>query len=260
MSTPIRVYLTPIDQPEFIRVQKTLLDKYLLDPFEYVVLSHAHTREMADKIAKVCQELGVEHHVLDVEPLPWINNVDHSIAMQLAWDEWCLKDKGPVVFVHNDMFPMAPFSFLDYLGDNHVSAVLQTRGPGDKVRYLSSHVFLANPASMPNPETIDMGCGVIEGEHVDVCGRTHYWLKENPDAKVRWMEMEWLSNQETCKEVLGRYPDLLETYNPVWGCEYLGKMLFHYGRGTNWDNQSQSWVQAKREWFERWVEQVVKEK
>ncbi len=96
-----------------------------------------------------------------------------------------------------------------------------------------------------------MGCGVIKGEHVDVCGQTHYWLRETPEVKVKWMTLEWLSDPATREKYLS--PDLLRDYDPTWSCEIHGGMFLHYARGTNWDSKPERWVQAKREWFGRWV-------
>ena len=133
---------------------------------------------------------------------------------------------------------------------------------------------------LPNRETLNFNCGIANGASVDSGGHTYYYLINNPS--VRWENiMEIMGYQLFCPDRF--VPDhLIDTTTPVdeqiarlkvlgfndkeikflqkkpHTINYaLNNTFLHYRAGTNYDNQSQIYEQAKSKLIKEYIADIL---
>ena len=193
------VFTTAFNRPDFIKMQHDLLEKFLEDDFEYVVFSDANNESMASEIRRVCEELGIKHHrvpqvIHDIPYLPRYDhlplhnpNVRHCNAVQYAWDHYIVHHKGPVLLLDSDLFPIRPISAKELLNGSNIGGLClgtSDASTGLVYSYISILFAMFDMETLPFPESICFGCGILPNTQasVDSGGHTHYYLSKWRDS------------------------------------------------------------------------------
>lgn len=254
----IKIYTYFHRRPDFANIQIRSLKKYLQDPFELTVFNNANfdrDKSNYNEINRICKELDVT--VLDIEKEDkivdfyykfeeaignkifaedgsYINpNVAVAYSLCYIWDKFMSKEQHKVAFLQHDMFLKEPISFLEYMKDNGLCYIPQSRkrDDGSLINYMWNTFFLADVPNLPKPETMNWWCGSVDGIRVDVGGQTYKYLDNHPEVKkliIPHREVNEFGSQDI---MLG------------------DKSLIHYYRGSNWDNQSEDWHRRKTAWL-----------
>lgn len=254
----IKIYTYFHRRPDFAEIQIKSLKKYLKDEFELTVFNNAKfdiDKRNYNEINRICNELGVK--VIDVEKedaiiAPYLKleeaignrifsddgsyinpNVAVAYSLCYIWDKFMCKEQHKVAFLQHDMFLKEPVSFVEYMGDNGLCYIPQsrTREDGSLINYMWNTFFLADVPNLPEPEKINWWCGSVDGIRVDVGGQTYKYLDDHTEVNKLIIPHVTLNEFGSQDIILG------------------DKALIHYYRGSNWDRQTDDWHKRKTEWL-----------
>ncbi len=254
----IKIYTYFHKRPDFADIQIRSLRKYLKEDFELLVFNNAKfDRDTTNynEINNICNELGVKitdiekdqammNFYLEYEKVignkifsddgSYLNpNVAVAYSLCYIWEKFMCKENGKVAFLQHDMFLKEPVSFTEYMQDNELCYMPQSRmrENGVPINYMWNTFFLADLSKLPMPETMSWWCGSVDGIHVDVGGQTYKYLDDNPEVKTCIIPHKEFGEFGSQKIELG------------------DKSLIHYYRGSNWDRMSDDWHKRKTEWL-----------
>lgn len=139
--------------PEFVELQVRSFQKYLTEPFEFIVFvcdqSISKTPEKAKQVAALCRSLGVEvreiprdkeieDYWLSLAPgytlfapdgrfCRGIGGDTFNYMLQWMWQRAFPKEQGTICFCHSDVFPIEPINLSEYLDGYSLAAVMQQK-------------------------------------------------------------------------------------------------------------------------------------
>lgn len=149
------------------------------------------------------------------------------------------------------MFFISDFNFNEYLGDNDICAIHQKRG---NVDYLWNGFVIMKGADLPDKNHFDYRLGTVEGERTDTGGRTYYWLKRNPNAKVKYIKHTGLLDVSK-SEML---PEKVRAeYKPEYAFQFIENAIIHYRAGSNWEKRPQEFVDGKKAYFNNLLDELL---
>lgn len=200
----ITIYTIADKRPDFIPVQYESFKKFVKDDYDYIVINNAiDSKKRRDLIRKTCEELQIKsievkkenrfkiigkQKVFSITGSYRNANVGTAYPIKWAWEKMCKDENDLFVLIDSDMFLLKPTSFIEEIGKNDASFVIQYRGiENDKtsiVTYPWNGICILNHKKIPSLIDLNWDCGVIEkayisGFSVDVGGYGHYWLKKN---------------------------------------------------------------------------------
>lgn len=269
-------------------MQHALFKKFLKEEFRFVVFNDANIPENEKKINDMCVALGVECIRIPqkIHTLPYMQRINgenwnhpsvrNSNVVQYSMDNYGFNHDDILVLLDSDLFLVNEFSIRDYLRDYDMAGCLHSRGKGSSfVDYLWIGLIFIDMKKVRNIRTICFNTGRINDIPVDAGGYTHYFLKNNPENKIRHFGScpisEFFCNM--CKKNNKSYcthnTELLinDGFNGIeiefiqsgiTNSEFfIGNSFFHYRGGSNWDNQSASYHAKKQEKLEKFVEAKI---
>lgn len=254
-QSKVKIYTWADKAPEFLYQQYETIKKFVKDDnWEFIVFNNVPVTilDRQIKIKKICKELGVK--CLDVRFRSIVSGAAQICAWGIHWAyhrffRW-EKDTIHVVF-DSDMFFIQDFNFNDFLGDNDICAIHQRRG---SIEYLWNGIVVMRGGNLPDKNHFDFRLDKINGERTDVGGRLHFWLKRNPNLKVRYIEHT--GHLDVSKSFM--LPEKLRTeYKPEYCFQFIEHSILHYRAGSNWDKKSKDFVDAKKAYFKMLLNEVL---
>lgn len=260
----IHIYATSCGRPEFIDFQMRAFQKNLQESFEFTVFNNSmwDKPEEYDGINTTCNRLGIK--VIDIqkdagliaecEAIEKIKIFNHdgnytiiNLAAQYsdnwAWRNVIAKQQGAIGLFHADVFMIKPAVLTDYLKDNDLVYVPQSR-PGLGGDYMHDSLLLANIPNLPAVETINWCGGSINGIAVDGGGHTFHYLEAHPEIKKLGTDYHYVQDDAG----LDFHPTDFEYY-PLNGYE----AFIHYRTGMNWNGRSEGYHEAKTKWLRQQI-------
>lgn len=280
-------------RPEFIEIQHKTFNRFLEDPYEFVVFDDAKTEDMSNKIEAMCnlhdiryiripQEIHTRPYLprLPTEPLQR-NNIRHANNVQYSCDVLGFDHDGIVVILDSDMFLIRPFSIVKHMQNKDISAYVKTAPRG--IRCICPALSILCMNKLPHNRSMNFNCGFAEGDvPVDSGGWTHYYFKQNPSVKIH--EVSVLRSEELyCGRIEQGIPVdtqtaeyiKLRTYQqhnfndneiqfllkqPNTFEFYLDKHFLHYSDGSNCYNKSKDFHEHKARIFKEFIEAILSDK
>lgn len=219
----IRIISVHLNDSRFIYYQKKLLDKFITNPFEFIVFDDSgNTRnrisratndfdpEIRKNISQVCDQLGIKRVEVPVS----VHNDPGSVHPYRSYvidhpGEWCanslqyavnyckenFSDSNIIFNIDSDMFPIIPLDIEAYMKDFSISGVPQIRKndeSGVSIEYIWNGIFGFKPDeidwSLFYWDTCDISDDLkltsrFAGIHTDVGGLMFFYLKEHPEYK-----------------------------------------------------------------------------
>jgi hypothetical protein len=254
------------NRPDFIELHVKTFKHFLKDEYEYVVFNDASNQGMKQQIEDTCKKLNIRHFRIPQEihhrPSPGHRHMD---GIQYAFDQIGYDFDGIVALVDSDLFLLKPFSIEKYLEGYDIAGELQNRKNGKIiVNYLSPALAFMDMRKLPNKRTLSFEGGYVEGLACDVGAHTYYYFNNNPSVKPKYINvihigaMKIVSNCAhcsngscpTCIELLikhkftDRYIKFIQNVDD--NIEFfLDHSFLHYRSGSNWNNQSSAYHNAK---------------
>jgi hypothetical protein len=251
----VKIYTWADKAPEFLYWQYETIKKYVKDDdWEFIVFNNvpAPKLDRQRKIKKICKELGIK--CLDVRFRTLVSGAAQICAWGIFWAyhrffRW-EKDTIHVIF-DSDMFFVNDFNFNEYLGDNDICAIHQRRGD---IEYLWNGIVVMRGANLPDKNHFDYRLGEINGERTDVGGRLYWWMKRNPDLKIRYIqhtEHEDITGTNLLPEAIRA------EYKPEYSFQFIENAVLHYRAGSNWNKKSKDFVDDKKAFLDKFLDEIL---
>lgn len=240
---PVKIYTLAYNRPDFIAWQQKTLTKFLKDEHEYIVVNSAPTGQGQLKIAEECQRLGIK--CLAMEKHDYVNSSEaRSAVMQWLFHQHIKSDSEHLaVILDSDTFMVQELSIEKLMREYDVAAIRQHR---EHVAYLHTGIMFFKLSGLPDQEAISFWCGEVEGVRVDTGGHLYYWLKNNPQLRIRNLA------EHECRADF--FPaQLHEPQLEAYQFHIIELAFLHYGRGSNWDQQSPEYHDAKTDFLEKYL-------
>lgn len=117
------------NESSLIEDQIILLKKFVIDPFDHVVVDNSTDRTARLAIKEICQTHGVGYAGVPLTN-PFQKSKSHAAAMHWAYYQLVRKSKARVVgFLDHDIFPLKPYSILDKIRNGIYGRVMYTYSP-----------------------------------------------------------------------------------------------------------------------------------
>ncbi|HNW25768.1 MAG TPA: hypothetical protein PLG15_00390 [Candidatus Gastranaerophilaceae bacterium] len=250
----VKIYTWADKTPEFIYRQLETINKFVKDEdFEFIVFNNtpitAYDRRY--RIKFICQKLGIK--CLDVRFRSFISGSAQICGWGIHWafHRFFRWEKDTIhVVLDSDMFFIKDFCFNEYLGDNDICAIHQRR---ENIEYPWNGIMIFG-GNLPDKTSLDFRLGTINGIRTDVGGKIYYWLKKNPDLKIKWMGHT--GHLDISKSII--LPESLRhEYKPEYCFQIIENSILHYRAGSNWDKCHFSFVDEKRAYFDKLLNALV---
>jgi len=252
----VKIYTWADRRPDFIEKQYETLKHFIKDEeWEFIVFNNApffaFSRSRA--IKKECSRLGLK--CSDVRFRTFVNGpaqicawgIDYMFQRFARWDR-----KHIHVILDSDMFFVNDFNFNEYLGENCVAALHHTSKKDESIEYLWNGFVIFDGEKLPDHSRFIFACGknIGKASRTDVGGRLYYWLKNNPEAKVKRIKHTAYLNEISDK--ISILPERVrDSYNPDFGFQFIEAAILHYRAGSNWQKSSEDFVDKKSEYFNK---------
>ena len=253
----MRVFTINDSSPEFVELQVSSFRKYMQEDFEFIVLNGGEALgtqpEKAREVSQICKSLSVpvidiqrdaeiekyrmDHHAnnpLDIlftkegRYLTGVGGHACNYMLQWAWQRIVAKEKGPICFLHSDVFLMEPIKLSDYLQRYSICSVLNsqpsTDHPGTLLTFLWEAFLLAKPAELPNVDSITWWPSRVEGTWADTGAPTYEYLKSHPELRIMPIGQTGVTDNSE----LDFHPTRYQFFH------FGEKRVFHYQSGSRW--------------------------
>lgn len=275
LSAKVLIFTYSYNRPDFIEIQHKTFKKFLLDDYEFIVFNDAIDDTIRLNIEQVCAKYSIQCIRIPQE----IHDSSYNASVRnCEVVNYSLKTVG---FSHNDivalfdsdLFLIKEFSIKEYMKDYDIAGLWQARG---HVNYLWIGLVFLNMATMPNKDTIDFGLGFIDNFNTDSGGKTHYYLKNNPTARVKWLDNVVYISDMTCNScktnqtpICSHNLDLMKQLEFSQPLTYLAQLsrssnseiylkntFLHYRAGSNWNWESPDFHDKKTKQMLRFLAQL----
>lgn len=251
----VKIYTWADKAPEFIYRQYETIKKFVKDDdWEFIVFNNtpATILDRQREIKRICKELKIK--CLDVRFRTFVSGASYITGWGILWayHRFFRWEKDTIhVVLDSDMFFIKDFNFNEYLGDNVISAIHQKRG---EVEHLWNGFVIMRGADLPDKNHFDYRLGTVEGERTDTGGRTYYWLKRNPDLKLKYMMHTGhidVSNSVMLPE------NCREDYKAEYCFQFIEHAIIHYRAGSNWEKRPKEFVEGKKAYFNKLLDELL---
>jgi len=171
------------------------------------------------------------------------------------------------------MFLVKPFSVRKFLNGYGLGGASAGNG---YVSFLWHALAFLDMKAMPNKHTLTFNCGQVEGHPIDGGGHSYYYIKNNPDVQIRYVNHFYSGNfhcdscKSTNQQLCTHNTEKLMTegfdnnqllfLQSACNVEFFHNNSFlHYRGGTNWDNQSQKYHQMKTAALNTYLAAILEE-
>lgn len=205
------------NRPDYLEMQIKLLKKFILDDYELLVFNDARSFESSQAIEQVCNAYGVQcvryeqdwhnNHPLTYKVLRQIENpsflgsylggmdkgrtasdiggngsMRHCHVIQYALDFFGYDHSDIVAILDGDLFPIRPVSIRSLLEKKDLIGTYKTEGDA---KYLWVPFVAADMRTLPNKNDLQFHLDVIRNNLYDTGSHSHYYLLNNPKARVK---------------------------------------------------------------------------
>lgn len=251
----VKIYTLANMTPDLLYKQYESMKKFIKDKdWEFIVLNNTAvirpTRRKA--IKNICKELGVK--CLDVRFRSFTSGCSYITGWSLTWafHRFFRWEKDTIhVIIDSDMFFVKDFNFNEYMEDYQICAVHQRR---EEYEYLWNGFVMMKGGELPDKNHFDFRLTTINGVRTDTGGKLYYWLKRNPDLKIKYIPN---TDHEDVKGS-GLLPaNIREEYMSEYNFQFIEDFILHSRGGSNWNRDTNEFLNAKREYLDKYLNEVI---
>lgn len=255
-QSKVLIFTWVYNRPDFIQLQTQTFKAFLKDDYEYIVFNDAPDSAMQQAIENMCKELNVHcvrvpqilHQKYGNEP-----GQRHVHGIQFAFKKYGFDHNGIVLMIDADAFLIKPFSAEEYLAGYDLIGGIQIRnGKHGEIIYIAPTVVLLDMRTLPNKKTIAFDGGDVKGALCDTGGHMHYYIKNNPRARVKFFLANTSDNYPQDSAALYDLGFSEPAVNfimskPRYGFEFHaeGNFVHYYAGGSNWCGCSEKILREK---------------
>ena len=272
----ILIFTQSYNRPDFIEIQYQTLKKFLRDEYELIVFNDAVDQNIYNQIVQECAK-----HDIQCIPMPQelhhpcnYPSVRHCSIIKYTLATIGFNADDIIAFLDSDLFLIREFSIRECMKNFDIAGLEVYR---EHVKYLWPGLIFLDIRTMPNKETIRFECAIIDGICTDSGGSTHYYIKNNPEARVKYFDKIIFPDDffcEDCKQNDGyqcihnvtKMQELsfsdplitLCTFCRNYSMEiYLQNTFLHYRAGSNWTNDSNHFHERKTTLLKNLIRELV---
>jgi len=257
----VNIYTIAYNKPGFIGIQLKALNAFMKDPFHYIVMNNADNSRDRVAIEKKCKELGIDHRQV-VDPDHWNANVSHSYSLQQTFDRYITRGyQGLSVIMDCDLFPIRPFSLMQFMDGYELGGVGQAFGnqaTGETYAGLRVVFVAINTPMIPDQgfrlHDMNFKCGSIRGTGVDVGGMFYHYLQSYPDTKIKWFGVNHLFDD---RDYTPEFGDFANEYRVEFQSELISDIFFHYRNSGNWFKTAKDTIYRKEVFLNRLIDYKI---
>lgn len=251
----VKIYTLANITPELIYRQYESMKKFITDEnWEFIVLNNTAIIKPGrrKRIKEICKELKIK--CLDVRFRSFVSGASYITGWSLTWlfhrfNRW---EKDTIhVMIDSDMFFIKEFNFNEALGDNEMVAIHQRR---ENIDYLWNGILFFKGGHLPDKNHFDLRLTTVNGVRTDCGGRSHFWLKRNPNLKIKWIN-------HTCHNDVSKSnllpENLRESYDPKFNFQFLEDFIIHYRGASNWSKSADEFINAKKNYFNNFMDEIL---
>lgn len=263
-ASKIIIFTQSYNRPDFIEIQYKTFQKFLQDEYEFIVFNDAVDPNIYAEIVRMC-----EHYNLQCIPMPQelhhpcnYPSVRHCSIIKYSLEKIGFNTNDIIAFIDSDLFLIREFNIRECMENIDLAGLECHRG---HITYLWPGLIFLDMRTMPNKNTIAFECAIIDGICTDSGGSTYYYIKNNPDARVKYFDkIIYLddffcqtckqNNHIVCDHKIDSMRDLsfsdplikMATACQNYSIEvYLQNTFLHYRAGSNWNNDSSDFHKNK---------------
>lgn len=270
ISAKILLFTYSYNRPDFIKIQHDTFKKFLKDEYEFVVFNDARDGLMEQQITSMCNSLHITCIRIpqEIHDQPYLKRwpgenyhapaVRNCNVVQYSLNQVGFKHDDIVALFDSDMFLVKEFSIREYMKGYDLVGIKQGIG------YLWIGLAFLNMGTMPNKRTIDFNCGRIGDKTVDAGGYTYCYLRNNPEARVRYFTQCIVQPSMQNKDLLCSCNFNEKDINFIMSCPYginieymLENHFLHYRGGTNWDEKPGSYHHSKTSLINMYINNLL---
>lgn len=264
------------NRPDFIEIQYQTLKKFLRDEYEFIVFNDAIDQNIYDQIVQVCGK-----HDIQCIPMPQelhhpcnYPSVRHCSIIKYTLETIGFKADDIIAFLDSDLFLIREFSIRECMENFDIAGLEAYR---EHVKYLWPGLIFLDMRTMPNKETIRFECAMIDGICTDSGGSTHYYIKNNPEARIKYFDKIVYpdnffcedcvqNNYSICNHNVTKMRELSFSDPLITLCTscrnysmeiYLQNTFLHYRAGSNWTNDSNDFHERKTTLLKNLIRELV---
>lgn len=260
----VLIFTYSFNRPDFIEIHYKTFKKFLLDDYEFIVFNDAIDTNLCEQIEQICKKYEIQCIRIpqEIHSGEYNASVRNCDVVNYSLQKVGFNHDDIVALFDSDLFLVREFSIKEYMKDYDLAGQWQAR---ENIHYLWIGLVFLNMATMPNKNTIDFGLGRIENSQTDSGGYTHFYLKNNPSARVKWFDnVVYLADLtcERCKKnktpICFHTSSLMQDLNfstPLIHLSqlsrnsiseiYLKNTFYHYRAGSNWNLESEQYHHNK---------------
>lgn len=284
LEAKVLIITHSFNRPDFIYLQYITFKKFLKNDYEFVVFNDAPQEYMYKQINKTCERLGIKCIRIpqEIHERPYLKrwpdeNYNHPCircanVVQYSLDMRGFDHEDIVMIIDSDMFLIKELDIYNLMKEYDLIGLPQSRDNG--IVYLWNGILFFNMKTLPNKNTINFNCGQVEGVGVDVGGHTHYYLKNNPDIRKKFINVQHLwrlacptcqidnlkCNHNTRELITAGYNRALIKFiqsGPDNAELLMDNTFFHYRAGGNWDNKSAKYHEQKTKLLHKFINDII---
>lgn len=279
LYSKILIFTQSYNRPDFIEIHYHTFKKFLLDDYELIVFNDATNKEIYSEITQMCAQYQIKCIPMPQELHDPCNypSVRHCSIIKYSLETLGFNAADIVAIIDSDMFLIREFSIREYLKNFDLAGQLVTRYSQHNVYYVWAGIAFLDMRTMPNKNTINFDPAIIENVPTDSGGSTYYYLKQNPEARVKYFDdIIFLddffcdsckeSNQISCAHNIDIMKNLdfseplieLTTYCQNYSIEiYLQNTFLHYRAGSNWTGDSSNFILQKTHCVNNFINEIL---
>jgi glycosyltransferase involved in cell wall biosynthesis len=216
LTAKVRLFSFQYNRPDFLEFQWRLLEKFLLDDYELIVLNDATDPNLEIAIETICKKNQIRHirfepewHTIDpfnqylcdtlkeahisyrsifnlseeeasAEKISQYPGIRHNHVIQYALDHFGYDHDDIVTLLDHDLFPTRPFSVRALLENTPLIGIERTAAPD--IAYIWVPFAAFDPKRLPSVRDLKFRCDVIEGRYYDTGASSYHYLKNHPEV------------------------------------------------------------------------------
>ena len=155
----VDIFVVSFNNYKVIQYQISLLKKYLVDPFHYIVFDNSTDESVAKEMQAICDRESAGYVRLEKSKANK-GSENHAIALNYIYHYWAKKRNAEyLAFLDHDIFLIKPYSIISKLHDQEFFGYFKQEQSG--IRYLW-------------PGLIFFKASYLQGKHIDFMT---YWKK-----------------------------------------------------------------------------------
>jgi len=221
--TKILIFTYAYNRPDFIELQDNTFKAFLENEYEFVIFNDARDPKHFKNIINTCKKRGLRcvNIPQEIHNRPYLQrwpgedynhpSIRNCNVVQYSLDVMGFAHDDILFLLDSDMFLVKKLNIREFLTGYDMGGIACIAGIArganyqkniNDIQYLWHGAAFLDMSTMPNKKTLNFNCGKVEGKSIDAGGHSHYYLKNNPQVKVRYVNANLISELQcsSCKK------------------------------------------------------------